>query len=229
MTYCTVGEARAAGAVGDDAHVGAGIAYAMARVDAFTGDYFEPRALTVVARVGGDGRALLPYRLTTTAGVTSVTDHDTGTDLTAESWRAYTSADLGDVDAIGIGPAHRGYNILVNGMEPWSRYRLPRRVRVTGQFGWDTVPAQVEFATAHLAALWTKANRADDDADPETPLPQDTTSVDPEGNVIPVVPPFTGDEDTDPQVDPSSRRTTGSRKADAMLIDFRRDRLITAV
>lgn len=229
MTYCTLAEARAAGAVGTDAQVNEAISMAAARVETFTGDYFEPRVLTILARVGGDGRALMPHRLTTAAGVTEVKDADTDQVFGAESWRAYSSLMPGEVDAVGVGPAHRGYNILVNGMEPWNRYNLPRRIIVTASFGWDTPPTAVHIATAMLAADWTKAHRGDEDGDPLTPNAIDTTGADPEGNVIPVVPPFGTDQDTTLGDDVTSRRTTGNRRVDALLVDYRRDRILTGV
>lgn len=229
MAYCTLAEARAAGAVGTDAQVQEAIANAAVRVEAFTGDFFEPRVLTVVARVGGDGRAFMPHRVTSATAVTEVKDADTATVLGTQAWRTYSSVMTGEVDAVGVGPAHRGYNILVNGMEPWNRYNLPQRIQVTGTFGWATPPTAIHIATAMLAAEWTKAHRGDEDGNPATPNVIDTTSADPEGNVIPVVPPFGTDGESTFLDAVSSRRTTGNRRVDALLVDYRRDRPLTAV
>lgn len=229
--YCTIGEARAAGAIGDDDMVMAAILRAQDRVNRFCQDRFTPRVMTVVARVNGDGRAFLPYRLTSTAGVTSVTDAD-AVDVTyaVGTWRAYSSSEPGEVDAIGLGRDHVGTNILIHGLEPWApRSQYRGRIRVTALFGWQTPPAGVEYATAHLAALIARAVRPDDDNNPTTPPPETAYVADPEGNVLPVVPPFTDDGDQELGEDPSAMRTTGSRKADALLIPFRNTTVLAGV
>lgn len=214
--YCTVGEARAAGATGTTQEVEEAIVAATERVDAFTGDYFTPRLLSVVATVGGDGRAMLPYRVTTPEGVTTVEDADTGTALGVGLYRVFTSATPGEVDAVGIGRGWAGTNVLVVGLEPWAERPTYGRVRVTGLFGWGDTPPAVEFATAHLAADIAKT----------TDARSSTGEVDPEGNVVPVVPPFAS---PDPEWDGQWSNSTGSRKADALLVPYRRTRTLTGV
>jgi hypothetical protein len=227
--YCTLTEARNAGAVGDDEQVAGAIQAAMARVDTFTSQRFSPREMTVVAQVQPDGRAFLPYRVTSPTSIDTVEDVDTATTYAAEVWRAYSSATPGDVDSIGVGVGYVGSNILVNGLEPWNRtMRATGRVRVTGQFGWAVTPPAVRWATAHLAGIITRAVRPDDDGDPLTPTPETAVTADPEGNVLPVVPPFTDDDlvDYDPV---TAGRTTGSRKADAALMPYRNDPVLLGV
>lgn len=229
--YCTRAQARDAGAIGTDTQVDLAIATAVERVDAFTGDLFSPRTTTVVADLQPDGRAFLPYRITSAAGITAVVDADTDVAYAAAGWRAYSSADLGAVDSVGIGQAYVGSNILVVGLEPWNRTRWGQvgQVKVTGSFGWQDTPATVTWATAQLAAIIAGQMRQDDDANPVTPTPQTSTTTDPEGNVLPVVPPFS---DTADQVewDPATAdRTTGSRKVDAALVAFRRVRPLMGV
>jgi hypothetical protein len=228
--YCSLADARNVGAVGSDTMVEAAIREAMDRADRFTDDLFSPRTLTVTALVQPDGRAFLPYRVTSPEGITTVEDADADVTYSAAAWRAYSSATPGDVDSIGIGASYVGSNILVNGLEPWNRsYRGQGRVRVTGQFGWATTPSGVRWATAHLAAIISASMRPDDDNNPATPTPETAATVDPEGNVIPVVPPFSQEGDQ-VEYDPSvAQRTTGSRRADALLIPYRNTPVLLGV
>jgi hypothetical protein len=221
--YCTTAQARAQGAQGSTRDVDLAIVAATSRIDSYTGDRFTPRLMTVVARVGGDGRAMLPYRLTTTASVTAVVDQDTGTDLTAGVFRAYSSAVPGEVDAIGLGRRHVGNNILVNGLEPWSDLGSfgVQRVAVTATFGWSTTPDLVAQACAVLAAHLAKDTA-------QAAVTSTADAADPEGNVIPVVPPFTSEQDQ-PATEAEAGRTTGLRQVDAMLTTYRRYRLLTGV
>lgn len=220
--YCTLTEARNAGAVGSDLIVQAACEQASERVDRFTDDRFSPRIATVAADVQPDGRAFLPYRVTSPDGITAVTDAETGVAYAAAAWLVTTSATPGEVDAIGIGASFVGTNILVNGLEPWNRsYRAQGRIRVTGQFGWAITPHDVRAATAHLAAIISASMRPDDDDDPSTPTPETAATTDPEGNVIPVVPPFANAADLVDYDATVATRTTGSRRADAMLVPYR--------
>jgi hypothetical protein len=220
--YCTLAEARAAGATGPDVDVQRAIAEAQSRVDRFTRDRFSPRTMTVVARVGGDGRAMLPYRLTSREAVTEVRDLAANTVVATTSWRAYSSSVEGEVDAIGLGRPHVATNILVLGLEPWNTSRLDwEHVEVTGTFGWAVTPPSVEWATARIAAMVSHEWLPDTDNDPETPAPETAVIADPEGNVLPVVPPFSDEEEA--AADVAGQRTTGDRKADAALIPYRRN------
>lgn len=225
-SYCTLAEARAAGAIGDDTAVDRAVREAQDRVDRFTGDRFTPRTMTVVARVGGDNRALLPYRLTTRDSVTEVRDNRTDTVLATSMWRAYSSSVNGEVDAIGLGRDHVGTNILVVGLEPWSSGGTGwDKVEVTGTFGWAVTPHSVEWATARVAGVVSREwIDPDPDDNPATPTPTTQAIADPEGNVLPVVPPFVS-EDGSGQPDAAGERTTGDRQADAALIPFRRNQL----
>jgi hypothetical protein len=214
--------------VGNDVDVLAAIDQAMDRIDRFCGDKFSPRTMTVVARVGGDGRALLPYRLTDRASITEV--RDAGWPdyvLTATYYRAYSSAIDGEVDAVGIGQPHVGYNILINGLEPWAENRpVYERLEVTGTFGWAVTPSGVEWATATLAASISRTMLPDPDDDPETPPPATAVIADPEGNVLPVVPPFQDGQAEEP--DAVSERTTGNRQVDSVLLPYRRNTVLMA-
>lgn len=219
--YCTIAQARTEGAVGSALQVQESIERAMDRVDRFTADRFSPRIMTVRARVQPDGRAFLPYRLTSPTGVTLVADADTDVAYAAAAWVATSSATPGGVDAVGVGVGWVGSNILVNGLEPWNRsIRGQGSVAVTATFGWLQTPLGVQEATAILAASISRLLRPDTDNDPSTPLPGTATTADPEGNVIPVVPPFT--EQADVEVLLEGGRSTGSRRADALLMEFRR-------
>lgn len=228
--YCTWAEARAAGAVGDDAAVDRAIQEAMSRVDQFTGERFSPRTMTVVARVGGDGRAMLPYRLADRDSITEVRDVVTDTVLEATTWRAYSSAVDGEVDAVGFGRRHVGINILVVGLEPWATSSGTwDRVEVTGVFGYAITPSTVEWATARIAAAVSREWLDDDpDDNPATPPPETSVIADPEGNVLPVVPPFTEDQGGLADVDVTGTRTTGDRQADAALLPYRRSPMLMA-
>jgi hypothetical protein len=228
--YCTLAEARAAGAVGDDTAVDKAVREAMARVDRFTGDRFSPRVMTVVARVGGDGRAMLPYRLTSRGSVTEVRDTLSDAVLAGSTWRAYSSSVDGEADAIGLGRRHVGSNILILGLEPWAAGD-PNwdKVEVTATFGWANTPASVEWATAKIAAAVSRQFvDPDPDDNPATPAPTTQAIADPEGNVLPVVPPFTSEDGTDVEPDVAQARTTGVRQADALLIPYRRNTILMA-
>lgn len=224
--YCTVPEARAAGAVGTDAQIVESIRIATHRIEKFTGDYFTPRVLTVVARVGGDGRAMLPHRLTSAASVTEVMDDHSQTVLATATWRASSSVIPGAVDSVNIGRDWVGTNILVVGLEPWAVPRTSvERVRVTGTFGYSAIPPIVVWACARLAAALSRDVVQDTDADPLTPPPATGWVADPEGNVLPVVPPFTEPATVD---DLEAQRTTGDRKVDGALVPYRRTQPLLA-
>lgn len=222
MTYCTIDEAKAQGARGSFADITAAIVAAQERIDRFTGDLFEPATRTVVARLGGDGRAMLPMRLTDADSVDTV-EYVDGAAVEATMFRAYSSADTGDVDAIGVGRDYVGTNILVVGLEPWADHtNRPGRLRVTGTFGWAETPAAVRTAAALLAG---HISRLAGPGDASPTGSQTTTDVDPEGNVVPVVPPFADDE----TADVAGARTTGVRSVDATLLPFRRFTGMTGV
>lgn len=209
--YCTLGEARAAGAVGADAAVQSAVDAASDLVDRYTGDVFSPRTLTVNASVDAEGGVTLGLRV---RSITSITTDDNVTAI--PGWTFSASSQRGAVDRVQL-PSVGWSNVLINGYEPYNPDRLNRtygRVLVTGSFGWDTVPTAVELATAHLAALLAR------------PLIGEASAQvsDPEGNVIPAWP----SQDSTDAVEPSLLRTTGSRKADLLLQPFKRVRLRAA-
>ncbi len=156
MTYCTLPEARAAGATGTDAEVTAAIVAATARVDRYTGEIWETRpGVTVRARFGGDGVALLPRRVQT---VDMVTFAGATSPLTASAYRVRSSAVMGDVDAVEWVSGLGDWNDLVVGAERWNGGWANlgggsrNQVLVTGTFGHKATPQPVTQATALLAA-----------------------------------------------------------------------------
>ena len=214
--YCTLAQARAAGAAGDDAAVQAAVDEASELVDRYTGDVFEPRTLSVLANVSPDGRVSLGLRVRSVASVT-----DVASSTTWPTWQLATSADRGGLDELSLPGAGWSGNVLINGWEPYNRAswaaRRPAQVRVEGSFGWDSAPTAVRLATAHLAAQLSQAAASST---------QSASTTDPEGNVIPVVPPF--DQESDDVPDSMQLRTTGSRRADALLTPYKRVRLRAA-
>ncbi len=156
MPYCTVDEAKAAGATGTDAEITAAIADATARVDRYTSEIWETRpGVTVRARLGADGVALLPRRVQT---VDTVTFAGATSAITTTAYRVRSSAVIGDVDAVEWVSGFGDWNDLVVGAERWnggwtnlgagSRNQL----LVTGTFGHTATPQPVTQATALLAA-----------------------------------------------------------------------------
>lgn len=130
--YCTIAEARAAGATGSDEDVLTAIAIAMERVDDYTGEWFSTHtAASVLATTGPTGLILSPKRLQT---VTSVTPLG-GSAYDSTNYTVRTSATVGDIDAVEM-----------------SGYTPGQRVTVVGNFGWATTPKSVRRATALLAA-----------------------------------------------------------------------------
>lgn len=160
MAYCTLTEARAAGATGTDGEVTQAIADAQELVDRHTGDSFEEGEQTVTATIGANGLALLPRRV---SAITSVTFVGASSAIDASAYRLRKSSTPGDVDAIemvGYGYGQFAYNDLIAGAERWNGgyanlSQSGRRITVVGTFGWDAVPLAVRRATALLAAAAT--------------------------------------------------------------------------
>ena len=133
-TYCTIQEAKDAGATGTEDEIEAAIEAAEELIDAYTGDRFATTVMTVMGTYS-NGQILLPVRLQSISTVRFV-GHDTDVDTTA--YRLRTSATLGDIDAlewIGGGSGYNGY-----------------RATVTGVFGYATTPWAVRRAAALIAA-----------------------------------------------------------------------------
>jgi hypothetical protein len=215
--YCTLTQARQAGATGSDQEVTDAIKAARRRIDRFTGDTFAPTQLEVTARVAGDGTALLPRRVIAVSRVTPVTavGEPVRVPLPAASWRAVSSRSIGQVDAVLIGGLGYG-DALIAGAEPWRGgwgnllgNLGTGQVEVVGTFGWDEPPPEVVAAAALLAS----AIRAGT-LDGVTPAGPDT---DDEGNVVKVTASAPGGA-------APGERTTGLAAADAQLAGLVRSR-----
>lgn len=146
MAYCTLADARAAGAdPADDATVEAAIVAAQSIVDRYAGDVFEPRTLTVMARVGGAGICPLPHTVITVATVEPVQQPGVSYAVAAGTWALHSSLTTGDYDGLQFA---RGYAGLA--------------VKVTGSFGYPAVPSAVRRAAALIAASIAPAQTTTD-------------------------------------------------------------------
>jgi hypothetical protein len=210
---CSLEEARSAGAIGDDGEVTAAIEAAGARVEGYTGQVFEPRVITLLVDVDEEGIARLRHRVIAVSEVRW--DGDTVVHP-PESYLVRTSAQVGDYDTVVV--RAWGSNMLVAGAEPWNggfealAAGWGRRLLVTGTFGWSDIPERVRRGTALVAAWLRSQDRTQ--APDETAAPE----VDPEGNVLPVVPSRRRDADA-----PPTATTTGTTDADRELQPFRRN------
>lgn len=214
MAYCTVAQAREAGTTGTDPEVSAWIAAATERITAYTLQLFEPTVLTLVADVGADGLVILPRRVRTVTSVTPVVSGDDGVSLPSSAWRVTSSDVLGQVDAVHL--RWGGWDDLIVGAESYNggwrglfeRWGL-EQAKISGEFGYATVPLLVTEACALLAAdIQAKAAPSDADSAQDPGL-----DVDDEGNNVRI----TDDEETTP-VAPSS--STGSTQVDALLVGY---------
>lgn len=219
--YCSLDQARDAGAVGSDAEVTAAITAASARVERFTHELFAPVAATIVRDVG-NGIVLTHLRIQT---VTAVRYLGWATPITAEAYRVLTSETPGQVDSVILAGTLAWADVTVLGAEPWNGgwanlmygNTSDPQVEIDGTFGWDTPPEDVAHATAVIAAQIRTKDRTPDSG-------SSTTPTDDEGNVIPVVPPFTASVNTDVQELLRVRaRTTGSKSADELLAPYVRE------
>lgn len=216
--YCTLAQARGAGATGDDAAVTAAILSASDEIDRFTRDVFAPVQMTLVAQVTADGTALLPRRVRQVQRVTAV---GSATVLPSSGYLVLSSATPGQVDALVFGGLGLS-DPLIAGAEPWNGgYRnlvsgalgATGQVQVSGSFGWDAPPAKVVSAAAQLAAAFTSSGAVDLQTDSPESVPLD---VDEDGNVVTIT---AGAVTT--EVRPG--RTTGYDAVDAMLLPYCRD------
>jgi hypothetical protein len=145
--YCTVAEARTAGATGTDDEVEAAILAAQEIITTYTGELFASVDLTVSVPAGPP--ALLPYRVQSVSAVRAVgSDADTAT----TSYRVTSSSVIGEVDAVEA----------IGGGSLASSH--PYRITVTGTFGYADTPAAVTRACALIAAHLTKHPEGDDQA-----------------------------------------------------------------
>jgi len=220
--YCTLDQAKSAGATGSDTEIGEAIVQASDRVTRYTGELFTPTTQTRQVRVDGDGVARVRQRI---QAVTSVTWLGASTPVDPTAYIVSSSTVIGGDDTITLYGNLAWADITVYGAEPWvggwanlSHSREPTVV-VVGSFGWTSPPVDVALATALIAAH-IRASDADTEAGAAA-----GTVADPEGNVVPTAPPFT-DNDTDDAVALQARvryRTTGVLEADAMLAPFVRE------
>ncbi|MGW1433124.1 hypothetical protein ACWD6K_31450 [Streptomyces sp. NPDC002431] len=214
MAYCTVAQARDAGTTGTDAEVSAWITAATERITAYTQQLFEPTTLVIVADVAPDGTCLLPRRVRSVSSVTPVVSGDTAPSLPSSAYRITSSDVLGSFDALYL--RWGGYDDLIAGAESWAggwRGLWDRwgqeQARISGEFGYDSVPPLVAQACALLAAH-IQAASAPSDADAAQAPGLD---VDDEGNNVRIE----DDESTTP-VSPSA--STGSTQVDALLAGY---------
>ena len=104
MAYCSIEAARDAGCTGTDAEVAAWIQAAREGIERYTQQVFEPTDLVVVADVGAGGLVILPRRVRTVTSVMPVLEAEDGPSLSASAYRVTSSAVLGQVDAVHLGP-----------------------------------------------------------------------------------------------------------------------------
>lgn len=215
MAYCTVEQARTAGAIGTDAEVAAWISAATERITAYTQQLFEPTPLVVVADVAPEGLVLLPRRVRSVTSVTPVVDTDDAPSLPSSAWQVTSSDVLGSVDAVHL--RWGGYDDLIVGAESYNggyrglfeRWGL-EQARITGEFGYAEVPALVAQACALLAAhIQAQAAPSDADAQQDPGL-----DVDDEGNNVRI------EDDTEETTAVSPSASTGSTQVDALLVGY---------
>jgi hypothetical protein len=215
MAYCSEEEARNAGCTGTSAEVLAWIAAAEERITRYTQQLFEPTSLVVVADVAADGLVILPRRVRTVTAVTPVVSDGSASALPSSAWRVTSSDVLGQVDAVHL--RWGGYDDLIAGAESYNggwrglfeRWGM-EQAKVTGEFGYDTVPTLVAKACALLAAhIQAEAAPSDADAAADPGL-----SVDDEGNNVRI-------EDDDAETTPDApSSSTGSTQVDALLVGY---------
>lgn len=222
--YCTIDEAKSAGATGSDAEITAAIEAASSRVERYTSEVFAPIEKTKRVVVGRSGVALVHERI---VSIDSVTYVGAQTPIDASGYRVDSSSIEGAQDAIALVGALSWADATVSGAEPWNggwaglaKSYGDTQIDVAGTFGWTATPVDVSRATALVAAVLRGA-----DLTPETPTP---TQSDNEGNVLPVVPPFDDDAASGLlQRTLAAGRlrdlTTGSVEADALLASFVRE------
>lgn len=180
--YCTITQARQAGAVGNDDAVAEAIADARELIDRYTGDLFAPTRVSIAARVAPDGLAQLPLTVRTVESVRTVGAVD---DLPATGYLVTSSMVRGQVDAIVLGGATRA-DVLVLGAEPWAGGyanllgHSPSRIVVTGLFGRDAPPVTVRDCAAVLAAARTLGRLSVGG----TPAAAGVPDTDDEGNAV---------------------------------------------
>lgn len=223
-SYCTLIEARDAGAVGSDAEVQTAIESASARITRYTRELFEPTVLTLDRPIGGDGRVLTHLRI---IDVTAVRYLGWATPIVSSSYRVLKSSEAdGRVDSILLADTLAWADVTVLGAEPWNggwanlmygNVGGEPHVEIDGTFGYDETPEVVSEACAIVAAQLRGRDRT-----PASSGGVDRTPTDVEGNVIPVVPLSSAVDDLQ-QLVRSRARTTGSKRADELLAAYVRE------
>lgn len=209
--YTTPEQALAAGVGSDLGSATSAVRVARALIDTYTGQTFAPTPLTVVARVGADGTALLHRRVQTVSTVRIV---GSSFPLAAGAFRVLSSETPGQVDAVIVGALAAGYDVTILGAEPWNGgyaglfggMYATGQVEVTGVFGWVDTPPAVTDASMALAR-WVADGGSTVTGDPAA-LPD----TDDEGNAVSI---------TVDATQPATRaRTTGLVHVDAMLAPY---------
>jgi hypothetical protein len=158
--YCSIDQARSAGALGTDDEVLAAIVQASLRVERFTSDLFAPQLRTLRRKVDDDGIVRVRKRV---SSISSVTFEGASTPLAVESYSVRSSSDDGFPDQIVLGGLQAWSDVTVNGAEPWNggwvglaqRFGASRDpyVTVVGEFGWSSPPLDVQQVTAARSNL----------------------------------------------------------------------------
>jgi hypothetical protein len=206
--YCSIAQARAAGATGTDQQVADAIVAARKRIDRYCSDTFAPTRMEVVTNVRADGTALLHRRV---RSVETVTPVGRDTPVTEGAYLVTSSRTPGQVDAVLFGAGGERGDALIVGAEPWNGgwanligSLATGQIEVVGSFGWDETPAEVITASASLAALITGGGAG---VGPD---------VDDDGNVVRV---------TAAPIEEARGQTTGNAAVDAQLQHLRDDRV----
>lgn len=206
--YCTIEQARAAGATGSDEFVASCIVDARELIDQYTGDMFEPTVATIVARVAPDGTAQLPVQVRSVSAVRVV---GATVALPESGYLVLSSSVRGQIDAVVLGGGGRS-DILVVGAEPWNGGYSglvdgrTGQVAVTGLYGHETPPVRVRDCAAVLAASRSTGATSMSVPGPAVGVPD----TDDEGNAVSIT----------VDAEAPRARTTGNAAVDVALGPF---------
>jgi hypothetical protein len=147
MAYCTQADVARYININQVPDIDSVIAAAQDKVEKYTDDIFETRALTVYTETNRANTAPLPYR---TQSVAEVVILPRETVLNPTSW-VFEGGDFPRVRVYATTP----FNLLTAGQEPWVITKLPKmRLKVSGVFGYEQTPFQIVEGTALLAAYY---------------------------------------------------------------------------
>lgn len=207
--YCSIAQARAAGATGTDQQVADAIVAARTRIDRYCSDTFAPTRMEVVTNVRADGTALLHRRVRSVESVTAV---GASSSVASGAYLVTSSRTPGQVDAVLFGAGGERGDALIAGAEPWNGgwanligSLATGQIEVVGSFGWDEPPIEVVTASAALTAQITGGGAG---VGPD---------VDDDGNVVRVTAAAVEDE--------TRGQTTGVPSVDAQLSHLRSQRV----